>query len=261
MGKLIKFELRRLRGMKSLYICVAIVISMVLLSAAMTKLLETSFSLAPQDLMGTMGELSDFASDPTAILVGAMNNGSFVIIAGVFISILVCEDFGYQIVKNIYARGFSRQQVYAAKLVVSVLATAIMFVLVELGAFLIGGLMFDFSVRFDSHLLGILGSQFIVALANGVFSFLLASVIRKNSGAIAAIILVPTIMDLLLTLVAVALKLESSALSSYWLSSMAIKLSVTSVTSAEMLGCVIASAVLIPVMAVLGSLASKRYDL
>lgn len=261
MGKLIRFELRRLRGMKSLYICVAIVIAMVLLSAATTILLQTAFSQAPQEIMGTMGDMSDFASDPTSVLVGALNNGSFVIIAGVFISILVCEDFGYQIVKNIYARGFSRQQVYAAKLVTSLLATVIMYVLVELAAYLIGGLLFGFTIQFDSHLLGLLGAQFVVILANSVFSFLLASLIRKNSGAIAAIILVPTLMDLLLTVIAMLLKLESSALSGYWLSSMSIKLSVPSVTPEEMLGCVIASVVLIPVMAVLGSLASKRIDL
>ncbi len=51
--------------------------------------------------------------------------------AGIVTALLVCDDYEQQTIKNIYARGYSRSQVYFSKLISVFLAVTVMFALAD----------------------------------------------------------------------------------------------------------------------------------
>ncbi|MCI8373406.1 MAG: hypothetical protein HFI75_13660 [Lachnospiraceae bacterium] len=47
----------------------------------------------------------------------ALNSSSFLLITAIFVAITVCDDYEQQTIKHIYARGYSRRQVYLCNIV------------------------------------------------------------------------------------------------------------------------------------------------
>lgn len=106
MRKLLQFEFRKLRQQKSFYICCFLLIVFVLLSALLNKIILEHSADPIQAPTGTDG------------ITSALASGNITLIIGIFTALFVCEDFTDGIIKNIYAKGYSRNKVYFSKLIV-----------------------------------------------------------------------------------------------------------------------------------------------
>ena len=103
MNNLIKFEFRKLFKSKSFYICLLICIGLVLLSGLTTKIMVES------------REVIDLPSK-YSMLQGAVSFGNITLISAIYTALFVCEDESSNTLKNIYAKGYTRGNVFISKL-------------------------------------------------------------------------------------------------------------------------------------------------
>lgn len=127
MKNLLKLELRKIRKQKSFYICTLVMVGLLFLSVLTSDALSKNSELAGQ-----------FSSSGFDIIVSSLNSSSFLLVAGIFVALCVCNDYEQETIKNIYARGYSRKRVYFSKLISVWISTTIMFTVVMLCAFIFG---------------------------------------------------------------------------------------------------------------------------
>lgn len=101
MSKLISFEFRKIFRQKSLYVCLAIMLALICLSAAVNAGLEQNPEF---DLIFTVESFTK----------SALSASSFFMILGIFVALYCCDDVANNTLKNLYSRGFTRGQVYGA---------------------------------------------------------------------------------------------------------------------------------------------------
>lgn len=222
MIKLLQFELFKLRKQKSLYICSAIILAGLFLSVA------ASFVLT-RTLGGLDGLFEEEIPVPTAVdmVLSAVSAADFTLIAGIFIALYVCGDYSQKTIKNIYSRGFSRSDVYFAKLIICVGYVVIMYIITELFALAVGSAFFGFEPQ-GGNIFWLLLGQLFVCIASASFCYAIANIIKKTGVVLAIVILVPVALTVILTLVdtvikvymADIIKIENFALSDYWLDGM-----------------------------------------
>ena len=227
MKNLLKFEFHKLFRQKSFYICTAIMFAFSFLAAL---ILEFLVSNSPVD----MSELIIKPASCWANLLTTIDNSNFILISSIFIAIFVCEDFSSGTIKNIYARGFSKTQVFISKLIVVVVAALIMFGLNLLFSLLVG-LIFYGANSFDVKCIWILLSQIPLVLANTTLAFAISIVSKKIGPAIAISILGVMIISLLFTMVDAVLAIENFNISELWIEGMMTKLGSTAATTGEIL--------------------------
>lgn len=215
MKKLLQFEFRKLCRQKSFYICMAIMLGMLLMTAVLLNALQ-KIELPETD--GIDVSVTVEQTSTVEFLLGALPNASFVTVAGIFAVLFVSADHEQQILKNVLARGYSRKSVCTAKLIV-LLAAATAFVAVTMLAALGIGAAYYGKSQWSGKVFALLGVQYAAALANVTLAFAIASIIRKTGAAIAGVIVLPSVVDLALSLVDSYLKLEKLTLSKLWLSS------------------------------------------
>ena len=208
MGKLIKFELRKLIKSKAFYIICAISIIFVFITG-LTLNLVNDIAKA-QNLPVDDVNAYTFAK-------GALG-GTFTILIGIFIALFVCEDFSHGISKNVIAKGYSREKVLYSKYIVSLCATLVITILTVLVGFLYGGLAFKNFSTTDNIFVIYLG-QFIGVIAYHALFFTLAYTIRRPGFAIAINVVAPVFFTLILTFVDTGLKNAKMnfTVSKYWL--------------------------------------------
>lgn len=251
MGNLLKFEFAKLKKQKSFYVCTIIMVALLLLSALTTN-----------TLINASPELEERSSaSGISSLVSGPNNSSFILIASIFAVLFVCEDHTSQTVKNIYARGYSRKAVYFAKLISVLASTTVMFVIVEIFAFAIGTVFFGSGEFGNLKFLMLVATQYIVAMANIVFAFVIASVIRKNGGAIAGVILAPTLVGVVTGLADAFFKIEDFSFTSLWLSNFLSDVSTLTVGTERIIVCLIGSLIYILLLVVGGSYLNKKAEI
>ena len=194
-------------------------------------------------------------------VINALNNSSFLMIAGIFTALCVCDDYEQQTIKNIYSKGYSREQVYLSKLISVWIGTTIMFALVIICAFLFGITYFgtiDFS---DLHFAKILAVQYIVCMANIALYFLVSSLLRKNGSSIAATIVAPMIINMILGVFDSFLKLQDFSLTNIWVSSFMGDISTLSVSGERLTICLAGSLIYIVIFSAAGILSHKKIEL
>ncbi len=93
MKKLLKFELYKLKKTKSLYICSAIILALLLFSLLIRLILTK-----------TWGE--ELMEKPSAVgsMLSSINSSDFILVVGIFIALYVCSDFSQHTIKNIFSR-------------------------------------------------------------------------------------------------------------------------------------------------------------
>jgi ABC-2 type transport system permease protein len=194
-------------------------------------------------------------------LIEALNSSSFTMIAGIFVALFVCEDYAGQTIKNIYARGYSRKNVYLSKLITVLISTTVMLIIVDVAAFLIGTAFFGVGEIGNYKFLTLIGTQYIIAMAEITFAFTIASVIRKTGGAIACIIIAPMLIGVLLGLADVFINFENIYLSELWISNFLSAVSTLDVTKNRILLCIVGSLIYIPVFGAIGLYINKKIQL
>lgn len=250
MKNLLKLEFRKMRKQKSFYICTIVMAALLFLSA----LTANALSEIPKLSEGTRSSGVDMA-------VNAVNNSSFILIAGIFVAIVVCDDYEQQTIKNIYARGYSRKRVYLSKLFSVLVGVTIMFAVILLCAFILGSAYFGVGSAEPFKLIRLLAVQYAACMANMGLCFLLSSLLRKNGSSIAATIVVPMIASMALGMFDSFMKFKDFSTASLWVSSFPGELSTISVSVERLTVCFIASLIYIAVFAVIGMFFNKKVEL
>ncbi len=247
MGKLLHFEFRKLFRQKSFYICNALLLAFVFLSAAISKLVAENSEQITEPL-------------PTAISIlrSALQGANLTLIVGIFVALFVCADYSDGTIKNIYAKGYTRTAVYFSKLIAVFAAVVVFCGVTWCGGFLSGKLMFETGSGSGANLFGALLSQLLTVFGYAGLFFALAMVIKKTGGSIAACIVGPMLFSLLFTAADTILNSETFALADYWLDGLFGSLVQAGATGETILTAALLSFIYTAVFTVVGVIFNKR---
>ena len=204
MRNLLRFEFRKLLTMKSFWICTAISLFLAFLTFAVIK---ASLSLIG-DAATQMGELGDTVVIPDVVnsvtvqnvMLSAIDGSSLILLMSIFTIIFVCDDYGKQkTVKNVYAHGFSRTQVFFAKSIVVLAACAAAFLIVYLLVFAFAAVMFPFGE--EAFAFQSIPTQFLAFMANIAFTLFLSFAFKNIALSIVTFLFGPSIVDMILTVI------------------------------------------------------------
>ncbi len=203
MRKLLKFEFRKLLHSKSFYICLAIMLFMIFI-VAQSNQSAFEFSLQENGIVHTDEVAAEVGKEARCDGVGAMlmavYSSEYILIAGIFVAIFICDDYSQSILKNIYSKGYSRNKVILSKLLTILIATSAMYILVCLYAFILGASYFGVGEGGAKIFVKML-VQYISCIANVSFAFAISSWIRKKGASITIIVFAALIISLILSLI------------------------------------------------------------
>lgn len=235
MRDLIKFESHKMKRQKWFYISLAIMIAMLVITAYAQKLIPGAISgaipddpetleamgLTPEEAAEMKEAMAQLKSEERGtFILGAASSAMYTLLSAVFVSIVVCEDYDQQIVKNVFSRGYSRRSVYFSKAVCVFVSCTVMFIVIHLVAALLAVLLFVMK-EIDPAIWKNLAVIYLVCMAFNAMQLAVSSIIRKAGGSIAICIVVPVLIGTLLGVVQTLLKIDSDKimLSNYWLDS------------------------------------------
>ncbi|MCM1368170.1 MAG: ABC transporter permease [Roseburia sp.] len=247
MINLLKFEFRKLFRQKSFYVCGAVMLAMSLIGLMISKALAQNEQLE--------------IAMPTAMssLLTAVSSSNFTMVSGIFVALFVCADYDQQTIKNVYARGFSRNTVYFAKLVASVVAVLVMFAATLLFTYAVGGAMFDGTAESGNYA-ALIAGQLLYCIAYAAFVFAVGIAVKRVGVSIALAILGPSLIGTALSLVDAVLKIDGFKMSSYWLDGFLNDLSSLSTASSRLAVCVVLTAVYAAAFVAVGCFINKRQE-
>ena len=246
MRKLLQFEFRKLRQQKSFYICCFLLIVFVLLSALLNKIILEHSADPIQAPTGADG------------ITSALASGNITLTIGIFTALFVCEDFTDGIIKNIYAKGYSRNKVYFSKLIVVLFFSVIACVVCWLTGALAGSFLFESKILINGHLMITLLTQLLTILAYTCLFFAISTTFKKTGGAIAGCIVGPMLFSLVFNTVDSVLNFESLMLGKYWLDVFFGNLSKSNIPNETLLIALIMSSVYGIVFTSIGAIIHKR---
>lgn len=247
MKNLINFEFRKLFKQKSFYICTAIMLAMSFFGLLLSK---------------TLASNADFdMAMPTAksVLLTAISSSSFTMLCGIFIALFVCTDYDQQTIKNVYARGFSRNSVYFAKFIVCLISTIVMFLVTLIFNYIVGTVMFDGTAE-PGNYVGLIAGQLLYCIAYASFVFAVSLVVKKVGVSIALAILGPSLIGTVINLADAFLKIENFKISSYWIDGFINDLSSLATDTSRLTVCIVLSIVYAMVFIVAGYFISKKQE-
>lgn len=219
MLRLMKYEFYKLFHSKSLYICAAILV------------LFLSFSVITVNIM-TDRNTTDFSSDNgVSLTIGsgieysgenftasALSGNTFTLILAIFVALLVCRDFNSGTIKNIIAKGYSRNLIFFAKLLALLFATFLLCFLCWLVSGALSSAFWGFGGAIDADFILTLSAQLAVIIGYASLFFAAAICIKKAGGVLAVNVITPIIISTLLDLLTAAMGSGSVPLANYWLS-------------------------------------------
>lgn len=246
MGKLISFEFRKLLQQKSFYICFAIVLALIGLSAAVNANLKDNEAFA---IVFTVASFTK----------SALTSSSFFMVLGVFVALYCCDDVANNTLKNLYSRGYSRGQVYFSKYIVSLCASIAAAAVTFLFAFIVGKA--SANTGESDKLFGSIVCQLLLVVAYHAVFFSLATIIGKVGGSVAINIIGPMLVLTVLTLITSLLKLDSVNLGDYWLESAINGLTATAIEGKAFIKAVVMSVIYTAAFVPIGYVINKKKEL
>lgn len=206
MFKLLNFEFRKLIRQKSFYICIAAMLALLLGSAYTTELMTTKSGVEDPSLSGI------------SYLMEAISGSALSAVLAVFIPLFICEDYTSGTIRNIITRGFSRLEIFIAKLIAILAATVIMTAVCLAAAYLVGTAFWGAGEpSLGSEQIKILLCQLAVIVAYATMFFAISSMLQKVGGSIAICLIFPMAAVILLSLADAALAEREIELSGYWI--------------------------------------------
>lgn len=262
MKNLLKLEFRRLKRQKSFYICLAIMLALLLIAGVTTKILINYMPeiIEINEEFEGVPNANTVAVDTSAFILNFVSTGMFSILTAIFVSITVCDDYDNRIVKNIIARGYSRTSHYFSKLIYVFSATTIMFIVAGAVATGLGGAFFGFG-GLEGKAFLLIGGQYIVCMAGVVLSFAIASVVKRLGGSIAANIIVPIIIPILLSLADTAINAKNFKIANAWISSFLESFKSLEIASGRIVACVLGSVAYGAAFILAGYFANRKSEL
>ncbi len=253
MKNLIKFELSKLTRSKSFIICTVIMVALLFLSVITMWWMGEEL----KDMAAELGESIVVEYDLITSVIQAASNADFALIVGIVIAIMVCSDFSQGTIKTVIAKGYSRTDVYFAKLISISVMSVFMYIVSLIFGFIFGIMFFGFSLPDGLGWLGILGVQFVSAIAVAFFAFFVSATARKLSTSILIIIILPTVLELVLLFIDV---FAETSISNYWLTSVFTTLSDTAVETKTLLSSLAASFAYVAAFFIGGWVINRKYS-
>ena len=209
MGKLIRFELRKLFKSRYLYAVMAVSVAFILITGATYSVIKA---------MAQSGSIDPAADTATsyAFVKGALA-GTFSILIGVFVAIAATEDNAMGTTKNIIARGYNRTKIFFAKYLVSFIGVLVISLVTVLMALLYGSLAFGPAGEIADNIFVVIIGQIFGLLAYHALFYAIACGFGKIGPAIAVSLIGPMGLKLILTLVDTMVKIPNASLSDYWI--------------------------------------------
>ena len=206
MFKLLNFEFRKLIRQKSFYICIAAMLALLVGSAYTTELMTAKSGVEDPSLSGI------------SYLMEAISGSALSAVLAVFIPLFICEDYTSGTIRNIITRGFSRLEIFIAKLIAVLAATVIMTAVCLAAAYLVGTAFWGAGEpSLGSEQIKILLFQLAVIAAYATMFFAISSMLQKVGGSIAICLILPMAAVILLSLADAALAEREIELSGYWI--------------------------------------------
>ena len=212
MGNMLKFECRRLFKKPSFYVCLGLcavftILTIVVSRANFNDMLKYySSSIGDEYSYYSLENMKEtFAENFSPDMLALNNTGISMMstIMAIFMGIFVCEDRVRGTIKNIYARGYSRTDVFLAKFIVASVTATLIFTAITLVAYISGWIMFatkPFEVtplKVNGIWLLILG-KFVAILGVTALYFMLSELIGTTGFSIAANIFLPSVASMIL---------------------------------------------------------------
>jgi ABC-2 type transport system permease protein len=210
MGKLLRFEFRKLFQSKAFYICVGIAIALIALGVGTSKLIFNGLS-----------DEQKSAAVPSSVFttgLSALSSSSILWVVGILVAILNVDDAASDNLKNILAKGYSRRAIYWSKAIVAFVSAMILCLLAFLSACLLGGAFWGFDAEMPSLFVPQILGQFLIMTAYCAIFSAISINARKSSTAIALCIIGPMIVGLLFSATGALFKNTDLAFSNLWLS-------------------------------------------
>ena len=206
MFKLLNFEFRKLIRQKSFYICIAAMLALLVGSAYTTELMTAKSGVEDPSLSGIN------------YLMEAISGSALSAVLAVFIPLFICEDYASGTIRNIITRGFSRLEMFIAKLIAVLAATVLMTAVCLAAAYLVGTAFWGAGEpSLGSEQIKILLCQLAVIAAYATMFFAISSMLQKVGGSIAICLILPMAAAILLSLADAALAEREIELSGYWM--------------------------------------------
>ena len=206
MFKLLNFEFRKLIRQKSFYICIAAMLALLVGSAYTTELMTAKSGVEDPSLSGI------------SYLMEAISGSALSAVLAVFIPLFICEDYASGTIRNIITRGFSRLEIFIAKLIAVLAATVLMTVVCLAAAYIVGTAFWGAGEpSLGSEQIKILLCQLAVIAAYATMFFAISSMLQKVGGSIAICLILPMAAVILLSLADAALAEREIELSGYWI--------------------------------------------
>ncbi len=253
MKRLLAFEFSKLFRRPTFYVCLLICLCATLLT-----------------YLSNIGAQAFFqALDPTAYislyeaLLPSMANMALPWAGGILAILTVCYDFDNQTLKNIYARGFSRRQLFYAKLVVSLTATVMMaFSCLLLNLLLSGTTFYADGASYLRLPLLFLG-QLLILLGYTALGLLFAFLVRRTGKAVALLFITPLAVSTVLAVIDMynSIVRNGVVLSDFWLDSLSVIFTSTEPYHPNLWGAMLAAVIYPAVFVLFGRLANCKIDL
>lgn len=206
MFKLLNFEFRKLIRQRSFYICIAAMLALLIGSAYTTELMTAESGIEDTSLSGI------------SYLMEAISGSALSAVLAVFIPLFICEDYTSGTIRNIITRGFSRLEIFIAKLIAVLAATVLMTAVCLAAAYLVGTAFWGAGeTALGSEQIKILLCQLAVIAAYATLFFAISSMLQKVGGSIAICLILPMAAVILLSLADAALAEREIELSGYWI--------------------------------------------
>ena len=206
MKNLLKFEFRKLRSQKIFFISLAVIFVTCLLSALSSKFLLAMFGTDAPSSFSTAEQVMYSATGLT-----------FNLVCIIIVAVVVCRDYEWSIVKNVYARGYRRESFYLSKFVYTGALVTAIFLSSILFTALVYGALFSFEWVGGKGVLLLL-IQYLSLMAGFSFYYAIASTTKRLGATIAISIFAPSIISLVLGALTFAFKIDNFSLASYWFS-------------------------------------------
>ncbi len=243
MGKLLKFEFRKLFRQKSFYICGAVLVGLILLSAfTMNMLMQLSDGMMESGGV-SIGVDESLSFSGLYMMATSLGGSDLSIVLAIFIALFVCGDYVNGTLKNVIAKGYGRVTIYASKYIVSVIAAFVLSFLCLVSGFLSGTAFWGVG---DISTLGGVGNYISVILLQllGVIAytsvfFLISVLLKKTGGSIAVGIVGPLVITMIISLIDTATSKKSFELADYWIDNCFSDIARTSVESDLMIRCLV----------------------
>lgn len=216
MSALLRFEFRKLFRNKAFYICLGIALFLLIINIITTKVLFDALGEDLQEMPETMRTslLSSFTG--LSLLKTSFTNNTITII-GVVIAIITCEDFAADTIKNIYSKGYSRNQCYFAKLIASFAAFLVITLSGMIISFVFGSLLLDgVGTAGKNYILSMI-CIFLIALTFFMIFYAVSILFKKMASSIVLCVIGPTALMVLFLMADAFINSEKFSISDYWI--------------------------------------------